>query len=270
VSEQDFPVGSRNLLISFSPSQGWLQFENPMIPYSVIESCGSGRTLALTFDDGPDPEDTRGVMRILSRANITATFFFSPASFGEDQMEERCQVIREARLQGFDVQSHTYRHPDLSTLSRNDLIDELIQAQAFIESCFPSGDKHRISMIRPPYGNLDEEQAIMIKAELGATIAFWSADSHDWIEGSDLDSVFQNLDSMPPAESAQSSVLLFHDRHVVSMLEDVIAILKSSYPGYEFIDMTSCWTRCSNWLDGIEGGFCKDSTQTHYQLEEWL
>ncbi|PZR09025.1 MAG: polysaccharide deacetylase family protein [Azospirillum brasilense] len=62
--------------------------------------------VALTFDDGPDPEVTPRVLDLLDEAGAHASFFV----IGREA--RRCPaLIREIRLRGHSVENHTFSHP---------------------------------------------------------------------------------------------------------------------------------------------------------------
>jgi peptidoglycan/xylan/chitin deacetylase (PgdA/CDA1 family) len=68
---------------------------------------GAGRVVALTFDDGPDPEVTPQVLDLLSAAGQRATFFCigRRAAAAPD-------LVAEIRARGHDIQNHTLTHPN--------------------------------------------------------------------------------------------------------------------------------------------------------------
>jgi len=61
--------------------------------------------VALTFDDGPDPEVTPRVLDLLDAAGMTATFFL----VGE-QVERQRALAREIVARGHSAENHSYRH----------------------------------------------------------------------------------------------------------------------------------------------------------------
>lgn len=61
--------------------------------------------VALTFDDGPDPEITPRVLDLLDTAGMTATFFL----VGE-QVERQRVLAREIVARGHSVENHSYHH----------------------------------------------------------------------------------------------------------------------------------------------------------------
>src|SRR4051812_43374336 len=62
--------------------------------------------LALTFDDGPDPRGTPGVLDALARAGVRATFFVLGA-----QARAHPDLVARVLSEGHDVQAHGFGHP---------------------------------------------------------------------------------------------------------------------------------------------------------------
>lgn len=72
----------------------------------IISRGRSGKNaVALTFDDGPDPASTPELLRLLSKHNITATFFVT----GE-KASRHPELIHEIVRNGHTVGNHSYSH----------------------------------------------------------------------------------------------------------------------------------------------------------------
>ena len=69
---------------------------------------GAGRTIALTFDDGPNPHATPRVLEVLSRERVPATFFL----LGR-HVERWPEVAREVAQAGMTIGNHGYHHRKL-------------------------------------------------------------------------------------------------------------------------------------------------------------
>jgi peptidoglycan/xylan/chitin deacetylase (PgdA/CDA1 family) len=85
------------------PRCGWLGPNLTRLPPSLAR----GELVALTFDDGPDPEVTPAVLELLERASARATFF----CIGR-RAEEHPDLVRAMRDRGHGVENHTYTHPN--------------------------------------------------------------------------------------------------------------------------------------------------------------
>ncbi|NDU73809.1 polysaccharide deacetylase family protein, partial [Actinomadura sp. DSM 109109] len=67
------------------------------------------KTIALTFDDGPDPEWTPRILDVLRRHGAHATFFAVGSRVAREPALTR-RILRE----GHEIGSHTYTHADLA------------------------------------------------------------------------------------------------------------------------------------------------------------
>ena len=70
------------------------------------------RTVALTFDDGPDPTWTPQILAVLAKYHVPATFFVVGSSVARDP-----DLVRQIRAQGSEIGIHTFTHPDLAEVS---------------------------------------------------------------------------------------------------------------------------------------------------------
>ena len=80
---------------------------------TVNDARMPAKTIALTFDDGPDPTWTPQVLAVLERFHVKATFFEIGSS-----VDEHPELTRAVVAQGSEVGVHTFTHPDLDDDSR--------------------------------------------------------------------------------------------------------------------------------------------------------
>ncbi|MFZ4768404.1 MAG: polysaccharide deacetylase family protein, partial [Roseimicrobium sp.] len=71
----------------------------------------NGPYLAITFDDGPHPQNTPRLLNILRERNIKATFFV----VGE-LAKEHPGIIRRILAEGHEIGNHTMTHPTITRL----------------------------------------------------------------------------------------------------------------------------------------------------------
>lgn len=126
--------------------------------------------VALTFDDGPHPTWTPQVLNILDLFQIKATFFV----IGEN-VDRYPGLTAEILRRGHSVQNHTYTHPDLVTLS-NDQVD-LELRRNHIE--LRAAGVPKPNCLRPPYGSYDQRIDLLAEAR-GLELVLWDVDTRDW------------------------------------------------------------------------------------------
>jgi peptidoglycan/xylan/chitin deacetylase (PgdA/CDA1 family) len=126
--------------------------------------------VALTFDDGPDPDATEAVLAALDELGARATFFL----VGE-QLLDHGELGRELLRRGHGIGLHCFRHLAMGELGKEETRKDLSQGLDAIESA--TGE--RPTLFRPTYGWLGEESYAAAR-ELGLEIVYWSAWGMDW------------------------------------------------------------------------------------------
>ena len=88
----------------------------------------TARGVALSFDDGPDPEVTPRVLDLLDAAGAKASFF----CIGQ-RARAFPDLVREIARRGHGVENHTEHHPrHFAALGRAGMRREILQAQAVL------------------------------------------------------------------------------------------------------------------------------------------
>ena len=155
--------------------------KNPDVNLPVTGARASGLTysrvrtnlpyIAMTYDDGPHPQNTPRLLDILRKRNIKATFYVIGRS-----VNLYPQLTRRIVAEGHEIGNHTWTHPNLKTLSNADVRKELNSTRDIIVST--CGVKPRT--MRPPYGALRQDQRAWIYKEYGYPTILWSVDPEDW------------------------------------------------------------------------------------------
>lgn len=154
-------------------------------------------TVGLTFDDGPHPQGTPEILRLLAHAGARATFFL----VGE-QTERYPQLVREMLAAGHEIAIHCDRHRNPMRLTPRQQREDLEHARAKIVAA--SGVEPR--RYRPPYGILTTP-AILEARRRGWEVVLWRSHGRDWSARATADSIADRvLDKVGGAE-----VLLLHD-----------------------------------------------------------
>ncbi len=122
--------------------------------------------VALTFDDGPDPELTPGVLEALADHHARATF--NMMGWNAGRHPHLVQMVVDA---GHELGNHTWTHLDLTGQSASQTRHQLDLGLRAIETA--AGVRPR--WFRPPRGNLTGA-AVCAAAELGQDLLLWSID----------------------------------------------------------------------------------------------
>ncbi|MEU8265927.1 polysaccharide deacetylase family protein [Sphaerisporangium sp. NPDC049002] len=132
-------------------------------------NCAKVKCIALTFDDGPGPY-TGKLLDLLREHRTKVTFFL----VGRRVAKFRKTARRMAR-EGHEIGGHTYTHPHLTSLSDDEVRDEIVRTQDAIRRA--TGKEPDI--MRPPFGDTDD-RVRSIAAELGLSQIVWDGSSRDW------------------------------------------------------------------------------------------
>jgi len=124
--------------------------------------------VALTFDDGPDPERTEQILEVLDHYQIQATFFL----IGE-RMEKYPDLVEKIIAKGHLVGSHSWSHPNFHDIPDATQRSEILRGLGQM----PSAETFKI--YRYPYGN-SSCTANEALHEQGYRIVGWHVDSCDW------------------------------------------------------------------------------------------
>ncbi|WOX20733.1 polysaccharide deacetylase family protein [Streptomyces sp. HUAS YS2] len=161
-----------------------------------LQMSGVGRSMVLTFDDGPDPRYTPEILRTLRKYDCRAMFFVC----GEMAVENR-DLLREMADDGHVVGNHSWSHPLIPKLSPSRIRDELGGTSEVVEKTLGAAPL----WYRAPYGAWNR-LSFEIGAELGMEPLAWTVDTLDWKEPGTDSIVRRVLDGAAPGV-----VVLSHD-----------------------------------------------------------
>jgi peptidoglycan/xylan/chitin deacetylase (PgdA/CDA1 family) len=157
------------------------------------------KKIYLTFDDGPTPEITDWVLRLLKKHGATASFF----SIGKN-IEENPEIFKRIITDGHSIGNHTQNHLNGWETSTRTYIENFNSCNLSISNIGAAATTTKI--FRPPYGKIKSSQAKYVKAK-GYKIIMWDVLSADFDQNITkekcLDNVISNMKS--------GSIIVFHD-----------------------------------------------------------
>jgi peptidoglycan/xylan/chitin deacetylase (PgdA/CDA1 family) len=160
---------------------------------TVIRVATRQPAIALTFDDGPHPDDTPPLLEILERHGAKGTFFMVGKS-----ARRWPELVERVAAGGHAVGNHTWDHLPLPLLAGR---FRRRQIEWCDEALAPYGSR----LFRPPYG----EQSLgsrLDAAVLGHQVICWDVIAEDWRTDPPealLARVYRRL--------RRGSIVLFHD-----------------------------------------------------------
>lgn len=166
---------------------------------------------ALTFDDGPHPENTVALLNVLKRYGAKATFFM----IGQ-RAQRYPDLVKMVAEQGHAVANHSLTHAAFPTLSSSARVRE-------IEACHDALRPYATHLFRPPFG-LENMFTHKDAKQLGYDVIKWSLSVDDWRDhpaGWIADRMISQL--------AAGSIILLHDNRI----EDPAASQKQTVEALE-------------------------------------
>lgn len=164
---------------------------------------GNAHEVAITFDDGPDPDYTPKILDILKTYNVKAAFFV----VGKQAEQHHDLIIRMVR-EGHEVGSHTYTHPNMGQITREQARLELNATQRLLEAV----TGRSTTLFRPPYNadakpqDADELMPIDIAQQLNYVTVLENIDPEDW-ERPGVDTILSRVKE----QRRSGDIILLHD-----------------------------------------------------------
>lgn len=187
------PIGIAAAGVAVWAAWGWgAQLALPLL--AVRRGRPGGRQVALTFDDGPDPETTPRVLDRLAARGVRATFFL----IGRRAVRHPA-LVRELVAAGHEIGTHTWAHRNAWFLGPAATADELrrgVEALADITGARPR-------LYRPPWGIVNLA-ALRLAAGAGLTTVLWSIQP-------------EGLRPRAPAEQLRHCARRLHDGAIVDL-----------------------------------------------------
>jgi peptidoglycan/xylan/chitin deacetylase (PgdA/CDA1 family) len=180
--------------------------------------------VAITFDDGPHPQNTPRLLDMLRQRNIKATFYV----IGRN-VDLYPDIVRRTVAEGHEIGNHSYTHRLLTNMSDSEVLQEMSRTRDAIANA--TGVQPRT--LRPPYGALLQRQRELVHNQFGYPTILWSVDPRDWQRpGSSV------VTSRIVSGSGNGAIILAHDLHaptVDAMPATLDGLLRK---GYQFITVS--------------------------------
>lgn len=192
------------------------------LPNPEREIDPSKPMIALTFDDGPS-NNTTHIVELLRFYNSRATFYVVG-----NRVSSYADTIQYCAAQGNEIGIHTWEHAKLTTLSPQEISDQLTLTEQAVQqyagvSC---------ASVRPT-GGACNDTVKSVAGELGYYLVNWSVDTEDW-KTRDADSTYNAI--MDGAYDG--AIVLCHDLYesTASAMDRVIPELIAQ--GYQLVTVS--------------------------------
>jgi polysaccharide deacetylase family sporulation protein PdaB len=194
----------------------------------VWEVSTDQKVIALTFDDGPDPDNTPQILELLKQYHAKATFFVLGS-----RVEQYPELAKREVLEGHELANHTYGHPGMIGISAEHLREELDKAQRSVQSVTGT----TLKIFRPP-GGVYNDTVVNTARTAGYMVVMWSwnQDTRDWSNPG-----VKRIVNRVISNAHNGGIVLFHDSggarsQTVAALEQILPELKKR--GYVFVTVS--------------------------------
>jgi cellulose synthase/poly-beta-1,6-N-acetylglucosamine synthase-like glycosyltransferase/peptidoglycan/xylan/chitin deacetylase (PgdA/CDA1 family) len=208
----------------------------------VVRQFGAkfDKRVALTFDDGPDPQWTPKILSILEAEHVPATFFIIGSN-----AEANPGLVQRMVADGDEVGNHTYTHPNLADTSREGVRLELNATQRLFEAL----TGRSLRLFRPPYlgdaepTDVDELIPVEIAQSMGYVTVGEHVDPLDWARPGEQAIISRTLDQIRKVgREMPRNIVLLHDAggdrsETVAALPILIDRLRAE--GYHFVPVSN-------------------------------
>lgn len=208
---------SISLTMAFFPSSGF--------HYPLVYSGGSrkGKAVALSFDDGPDPVLSPGILDVLKKYKVPAGFFLIGKKISGNKA-----LVKRIHEEGHIIGNHSFSHTNLwDFMSSAKMSADIENTVAAIRDVTGKSARY----FRPPYGVINPMVNRAVK-KTGMFIVTWRFRSFDTTASSSEVLLEKAIRKVKPGD-----ILLFHDSCMLTaeILEKLIVSLQER--GLEFVPL---------------------------------
>lgn len=167
----------------------------------------SPQSVALTFDDGPNPDVTPDLLDLLDEYSTKATFFMCGLA-----AERFSDLVKDVVSRGHSIGGHSWDHPSSGVrgLSDADWQVQIDQTHELLSELMGS----EVNWFRPPRGITDRRTWSALREE-GMTTVMWSVDAWDCKHRDPVAIAAGVLDLLQPG-----GIVLLHDNNANFLYSD--------------------------------------------------
>jgi cellulose synthase/poly-beta-1,6-N-acetylglucosamine synthase-like glycosyltransferase/peptidoglycan/xylan/chitin deacetylase (PgdA/CDA1 family) len=208
------------------------------LSYNIDRMGGAKKKIAISFDDGPDPQWTPKILDILKEKKAPGVFFIIG-----DQANKRPDILKREFTEGHEIGNHTFTHPKFDEISHTQIRWELNLTQRLIESTLDV----KTILFRPPYGidhqpeYAEEVAQLPLAQEMGYLIVGQRIDPDDWSLRDGKPIPAKEIVDSVLRQAGNGNIILLHDgggdrTQTVAALPQIIEALREK--GYQLVSVS--------------------------------
>jgi len=192
------------------------------------------KKVAISFDAAWGADYTESLLKILKNYDVKTTFFL--VGFWVDKYPEMVKRIDE---EGHEIGNHSSRHPHMSKLSKEQIIEELAKTSEKIEAI----THKKVTLFRPPFGDYNN-RLIETSRAMGIQVIQWDVDSLDYKDYG-ADAIVKRVLS----KVKNGSIVLFHNNATYTANALPIILENLQKEGYKIVPVSELIYKENYYID---------------------
>lgn len=192
------------------------------------------KKIAISFDAAWGADKTEELLKILKEHNVKTTFFL--VGFWVDKFPDMVKKISD---EGHEIGNHSARHPKMSTLSKEHIIQELNSTSNKIEAITGKPT----TLLRPPFGDYNNT-LVETAQELGYQVIQWDVDSLDY-----KDYGTQAIVDRVLKKVGNGSIVLFHNNATYTPEALPMILDELQKQGYQIVPISELIYKENYYID---------------------
>ncbi len=205
---------------------------NRQLPIYCVDTAE--KKIAISFDAAWGSDYTENLLQILKRYNVKTTFFL--VGFWVDNFPE---MVKRIDAEGHEIGNHSSKHPKMSQLSKEQILEELNSTSQRIEKL--TGKK--VTLFRPPFGDYNN-RLIETSRELGIQVIQWDVDSLDYKDYG-ADAIVKRVLS----KVKNGSIVLFHNNATYTKDALPVILERLQQEGYQIVPISELIYKDNYYID---------------------
>ena len=184
---------------------------------ALVRGTRARPEIAITFDDGPHPEQTPRLLDVLAREGVLATFFLQG-----DHAAKWPEWVRKIHLAGHQIANHSYAHIRARDQPVREFVQDVERTHDLLQDIV---GVPLARDFRPPYGNITARTFVAL-ATRGYRSVFWTVDSADSFQR-EVQALVSHISTL---NISNGDIVLFHEdyAHTVTAMPAIIAGLRAA------------------------------------------
>ncbi|KAK7193611.1 hypothetical protein DPSP01_000163 [Paraphaeosphaeria sporulosa] len=231
-----------------------------------LYSCTEPGTVAITYDDGPYIY-TDYVLDLFEKYNMKATFFITGINNGKGAIDDASTqwpaVISKMYAAGHQVASHTWSHQDLSAITQEQRINQMVHNEMAIRNIIQKFPTY----MRPPYSSCDEPSGCWKDMQdLGYVVTYFDIDTDDYDndDPNKIQNAKNNFNKYFQTDNVATDKFLsiehdIHEQTAHNLTEYMLKIIQDK--GYRGVTVGECLgDPAANWYRSSSGKIVTSSS----------